>query len=467
MVQNTVPQKIAESRRRGLVNLVVIISDTLRRDYLGCYGNTWVRTPNIDALADESIVLDRCYAGSFPTIPHRADLMTGRFNFPFRPWSPLPADEKPLQVLARRAGYVTALMTDHTQMLAPGYNLHQGFSAIEWIRGQAPDAWKSHRPRLQPPCDPAKLRQPENWLMRYLANIEGRRTEADWFSPQTFAAAMQWLELNRDHERFLLWIDTFDVHEPWTPPRWYVDMYDPGYEGEEVIYPRYDSADYLTDAELHHVRALYAATITMMDRWLGMFLDKLQAVGRWDDTAILFTADHGWYHGEHGLIGKHTVLKPKLGWPYYEEVAHIPALLRIPGREPCRADVLCQPVDLMATMCELLDVKPPPDIHGNSILPYLEGGDRPRTIAITSRMLPTDPEVREYSGITDGRWSLQYAGGNWPAELYDLEADPCQERNVIAEYPDQAKRLHEEHVAYLEELGMSEERLALRRELPL
>ncbi len=447
------------------MNLVVIISDTLRRDYLGCYGNGWVHTPHINALAAASIVLDRCYAGSFPTIPHRADLMTGRYNFPFRPWSPLPPGEKPLQVLARQAGYVTALVTDHTQMLAPGYNLHQGFAAVEWIRGQASDPWRSHRPHLAPPCDPSKLRQPENWLQRYLANIEGRRSEADWFSPQTFTRACEWLELNRDHEAFLLWVDTFDVHEPWTPPRWYVDPYDPGYDGEEVIYPRYDHAGYLTEAELHHVRALYAATITMMDRWLGLFLDKLRAMGRWDDTAILFTADHGWYHGEHGLIGKHTVLEPELGWPMYEEVAHVPAILRLPGREARRHDVLCQPVDLMATGCDLLGLDPPPDLHGRSILPALAGGPGPREIAVTSRLLPAEPDVRVYSAITDGRWTLQYPGADWPAELHDLAEDPDQRANLLAEHRDRAEGLHGAYVAFLTELGTPEERLAPRRKL--
>ncbi|MBC7287666.1 MAG: sulfatase [Armatimonadetes bacterium] len=445
-----------------VLNAVIIISDTLRRDFLGCYGNDWVRTPNIDALAAESIVLDNCFTGSFPTIPHRADLMTGRYNFPFRPWAPLPPDERPIQVAARAAGIITALITDHTQLLAPGYNFHQGFMAVEWIRGQAPDAWRSHKPKLKPPCDPAKLREPGNWLQRYLANIEGRRTEADWFSPQTFTRAMEWLELNYDHDRFLLFIDLFDVHEPWTPPRWYVDMYDPGYDGEEVIYPRYDAAGYLTEAELTHVRALYAATITMMDRWLGMFLDKLQAVGRWDDTAILFTADHGWYHGEHGLIGKHTVLEPKLDWPFYDEVARIPAILKIPGEPPRREGVLCQPVDLMATLCDLLNIQPPQPPHGRSILPALRGQGPIRQLAVTSRALPADPGWRVYSAITDGRWSLQYPGPAWPAELYDRHADPQMERNIIGDYSGEARRLHQAYLDFLAELGTPEEKLRLR-----
>lgn len=448
------------------MNLVVIVSDTLRRDYLGCYGNAWVKTPNIDALAAESIVFDACYVGSFPTIPMRADLMTGKYVFHNVGWAPLQPGYVPFQNLLRANGRVTMMIADHTQFLAPGMNYHQGFTGVEWIRGQANDGWITDPIEFDPPCDLSKLRQPENWLERYMRNISRRRTEADWFSPQTFSKAVDWVEANRSHEKFMLYIDTFDVHEPWTPPQWYVDMYDPGYEGEKAIYPRYDRVGYLTEAELNHVRALYAATITMMDRWLGKFLDKLHDVGLWDKTAICFTSDHGWYHGEHGYIGKHTVLDRKAGWPFYDEVARTPCLLRIPGMEPRRDDTLIQPVDLMPTFCELCGVEAHADIHGTSVLPALNGGEPPRAIAVTSGLLGTDPSVRSYSTITDGRWTLLYAGENADAELYDTRSDPRQQENIIAGNPDVARGLHEQHMELLEQIGMEEERLRLRRAAP-
>src|SRR5262249_18018599 len=152
------------------------------------------------------------------------------------------------------------------------------------------------------------------------------------------------------------YLDTFDVHEPWDPPRWYVDLYDPGYEGDEPVYPRYDRAGYLTEAELRHVRALYAGEITMMDRWVGRVLEKVRDLGLWDQTCIVFMADHGWYFGEHGYIGKHTVLDRRAGWPLYQEVAHIPMLVRVPGLPPGRCDALCQPADLLPTLCELAGI---------------------------------------------------------------------------------------------------------------
>jgi len=117
------------------------------------------------------------------------------------------------------------------------------------------------------PCDPNKLRHKERAVTQYLRNVALRRSEADYFVAQTMTAAAHWLELNYDqHEKFFLHVDTFDPHEPWDPPRWYMDMYDPGYEGEEVTYPVYGPCDYLTEEELKHCRALYAGEAMLVDR---------------------------------------------------------------------------------------------------------------------------------------------------------------------------------------------------------
>jgi arylsulfatase A-like enzyme len=75
------------------MNFILIISDTFRRDHLGCYGNTWIHTPNLDRFAAESVVFDRAYAASFPTVPNRRDVLTGRYTFTYSDWSPLPDSE--------------------------------------------------------------------------------------------------------------------------------------------------------------------------------------------------------------------------------------------------------------------------------------------------------------------------------------------------------------------------------------
>jgi arylsulfatase A-like enzyme len=95
---------------------------------------------------------------------------------------------------------------------------------------------------------------------------------------------MRWLEENVECQPFFLYVDTFDPHEPWDPPQWYVDLYDPGYQGEEVIYPQYAPCDFLSEAEVKHCRALYAGEVTMVDAWVGKLLNRLDDLGLREDT---------------------------------------------------------------------------------------------------------------------------------------------------------------------------------------
>ena len=87
-------------------------------------------------------------------------------------------------------------------------------------------------------------------LVQYLLNMLDRKCDDDWTSAQAFRAAIRFLNDNKGNTPFFLWIDSFDPHEPWDAPQWYVDRYDPGYQGEVVAYPKPGPCDYLTPAEL-------------------------------------------------------------------------------------------------------------------------------------------------------------------------------------------------------------------------
>lgn len=114
------------------MNIVLIVSDTFRRDHLGCYGNDWIHTPNIDNLAKESVMFNNAYAASFPTVPNRRDLVTGRFTFTHSDWSPLPRDEVVLADVLREDGYVTMLIADTPHILKDGYHFDRGFDGWIW-----------------------------------------------------------------------------------------------------------------------------------------------------------------------------------------------------------------------------------------------------------------------------------------------------------------------------------------------
>jgi len=227
------------------MNVILIVSDTFRHDYLGCYGNEWIRTPSLDGFARKATVFDRAYAASFPTVPHRHDLYTGRYTFTYSDWAPLPKNETVLPQALRQTGCVTQLIVDTPHILKDGFNYDRGFDGWLWIRGQENDRYMTAPKEVKLPCEPSKLRKRGVTTTQHLRNVSSRRSESDHFVAQTMTAAMKWLELNyNQHDKFFLHVDTFDPHEPWDPPRWYVDMYDPGYDGEEVVYPVYGPSDY-------------------------------------------------------------------------------------------------------------------------------------------------------------------------------------------------------------------------------
>jgi len=109
------------------LNVIQIVSDTFRRDFLGCYGNDWIHTENLDDLAKQSTVFDRAYIASFPTIPNRHDLFTGRYTFPYSGWAPLPRDEVIISQTLRQVGYTTMLIVDTYHMIKDGFYFDSRF----------------------------------------------------------------------------------------------------------------------------------------------------------------------------------------------------------------------------------------------------------------------------------------------------------------------------------------------------
>ncbi|MFB3890794.1 MAG: sulfatase [Phycisphaerae bacterium] len=484
------------------MNIVFINSDTFRRDHLGLYGNRWISTPNLDRFAAESAVFDRAYAGSFPTVPNRLDVLTGTYVFPYFNWAPLPADAACFPRVLNAAGYVTMMICDTPHILQHGYNFQRDFTAFEWIRGQENDRLRTHPRDVKYPCDPRKIRDAFTsavkgrhdtpTLVQHLRNTADRKTEADCFAARTMQAACDWLEHNHRDGKFFLYVDTFDPHEPWDPPRHYVQMYDPGYEGEEVTYPRYDFCDYMTRRELKHVRALYAGECSMVDRWVGRLLARIDDLGLRDRTLVIFTTDHGFLHGEHGIMGKSIIREEGMARvPLYEEIARIPLIVRHPKmRGGRRFDALVQPPDIAPTILDYAGVDVPEAMHGRSILPLMAGRSRAiRDIAVSSASIFAGKRTYQPSTITAGRWSMFYSNPIESPEqrettravdsigrkeldglfdrlaLFDLMADPGQRRNIARKRPDVVKMLHAKYLKFLAQIGTKPEIIEARREL--
>ena len=418
------------------MNIIVICSDTLRRDRLGCYGCDWIVTPNIDRLASKSTVFDEYFLASFPTIPNRIDTFTGRYTFAYQGWGPLPRELPVLAQILGEAGYVTQLVTDVPHLVDRGRYFDRGFQGWEWIRGQALDRYMTLANKDIKLAD-SDLYRGEGWeTVQHMRNVIRRKDEGDYSVAQTMRRACQWLENNYRAEKFFLWVDTFDPHEPWDPPKYYVDMYDPDYSGRVVTYPDYRQIDCLTTRELEHCHALYCGEVTLVDRWVGYLLVEIENLGLMDNTCIIFTTDHGFYHGEHGKIGKHTLTKKP--WALYEEVCHIPLVVYLPGIKSGRCNVLSQPPDILPTILDLCNIQKPNTIQGESLSPALHGESRPlREIAVCTAALRFNEiqkgeiiTVKTKISLTDGKWSLVF-GGKERKELYNLERDPKQKQSVM------------------------------------
>lgn len=501
------------------MNVVFIISDTFRWDSLRCYSDNHLITPSLDRLADESYIFENAYLGSFPTVPNRHDIMSGKNTSTFAGWQPLPADTITLQQILESVGISTALIADTPHILQRGFNYQRDFGAFEWIRGQENDHYRSHPRTPALPCSPEKLRLRHNSLTHYLRNVSNRRSEADYFCAQTMSRSIDWLEENANEGPFFLWVDTFDPHEPWDPPKEYVDLYNPAFDGEQVTYPHYGFwKDFLAPEELHYCRNLYNGEVSLVDHWVGKLLDKIEALGLRENTAVIFASDHGFLFGEHGLIGKSIITDDGIeSIPPYQEVVRIPLLVRLPGGEGGKRIVaMVQPFDLMPTILELSGVimtEPvagsssvqvlqcgmyaerewrfdPTTLHGQSLLPLIRGEqEKIRDFVVCSNTLTApSPVAAKASIITEEGWSLVYSGAagseeevfriglsavtsmdraalGFDPQLYCLPEDPGQENDLIDDQFEIAQDIHRRYVAYLESLGTDEEYLQHRRKL--
>lgn len=434
------------------MNVIVIVSDSLRRDRLGCYGCDWISTPHIDDLASKSVVFDKYYIASFPTLPYRADVFTGRYTFAYYGWGPLPRSEKVLSECLSQSGYLTQLITDVPHMMNEGRYYERGFNGWEWIRGQSLDKYQTvANCQVRLPYDKSLYRRNGELYRQHLRNTLLRHTEEEYFPAKTIRTASRWLEYNYKTDRFFLWIDLFDPHEPWDPPQWYVDRYDPEYSGRIIPHPDYNECSFLSEEELKHCHALYCGEVTLVDRWVGYILQKIEELGLMKNTCILFLSDHGFYFGEHGKIGKHTIRDNP--WALYEEIAHIPLIVYHPHVAHKRVDLLVQPQDIMSTILEICNIRIPDTVQGKSLFGALSGDQTAiRKVAISTGALHKElSSVETRILVTDGEWSLVF-GHQEENELYDLRIDSKQENNLYSKNQNVADTLYRNIIASLKSI---------------
>ena len=384
-----------------LKNAIVVMFDSLQFNYLGCYGNTWIKTPNFDRLAREGVLFENAYTEGLPTVPCRRAMHTGRFTLPVSGWVGLSSKDTTIADLCWGRPIDTALIFDCPMYRLPKFGYTRGFDKVWFTHGhEADDYFYESDPLLH--YDPRDYVDQESYdayvaktsekaaqytmneVTNYLRQRQHWRGEQDRYVTRTFKKAVEYLENVDRTKQFYLWVDSFDPHEPWDPPSVYkIDVngnydpdmkcpYDPDYTGKDVFLPFSTVVDgVFTEEQLRHVRMLYAELITLCDKQFGLFLDAMRRLGLEENTLLIMVADHGepMGNGEWG----HGIMRKTRPWPY-EELAHIPFIVRGPGIAPGqRINAFVQSVDVAPTVCDWLGIGAHPDMQGKSLLPVLRG----------------------------------------------------------------------------------------------
>lgn len=343
---------------------IVIMMDSLNRHMLDVYNNeSWVKTPNINRLAEKSMVFDNHWIGSAPCMPARRDMFTGRLTFLERTWGAIEPFDVTLPEVLRSNKVFTHMVTDHYHYLEIGGEGYcQIFNTWDMHRGQEGDPLVSRVDAPELPKEYYGQVRPQ-----YELNRQRFKSEEDFTGPKTFKAACDWIDDNRKSDNWLLWVEAFDPHEPFDCPDEFLELYNDDYKGPRFDWSTYKAVTEPSDA-IEHLKKRYAALLTMTDKWMGKLLDKMDEYSLWDDTLVIFTTDHGHFLGEHGFTGKNFMHA-------YNELANIPLLVHLPGsvRAGERIGALTQNIDIMPTVLDYFGFERPAELHGKSWKGLIDG----------------------------------------------------------------------------------------------
>jgi arylsulfatase A-like enzyme len=433
------------------MNVVVICIDTLRYDYLGCYGTDRIDTPNIDRFAERAMRFDAAYCGSFPTVPIRTDAYTGDVNWPRYGWKGPDDDQSVFLDRLREQGYHTGLVLDTSNNVGAG--LHEYYDEYTLIEKPVEDGITEDD--IEVPFPRENVRADADQYVHQMVERSHYAHERDWFGAQTMLAAGDWLEEHADDD-FFLWVDTFEPHEVWDAPEHYTDRYSPTYEGIDYAFPNYGDAEVYSTAELERMKARYAAEVTLTDRWVGHLLDHIQYLDLWDDTMVVLFGDHGMYLGDHGRVGKHTV-DPSDPWPLYDEVAQLPLLVAAPQVDGgTSTEALAQPADIATTVLDVTGCDNE-EFYGRSWVPTLRESTDDGWDAIYTSFYSWDgpgrvENIRSRITVTTPRWSLS-VGPDSPSKLFDRIVDRTQSNDRADEHPEVVSDLEDQLAAFMRERG--------------
>jgi len=471
-------------------NVLLITSDQQHWNTIGAL-NPEIATPNLDRLVAEGTNFTRAYCANPTCTPTRASIITGKYPSQHGAWSlgtKLPETETTIGDILSAQGYATALVGKaHFQPLAgtPEYPSLESYPILHnldfWRRFHGPFYGFDH-------VELARNHTSEAHVGQHYALWLEERGCADWrkyFQPPTGtldrAARHTWAipeefhydawitersnalmaEYHDDDRPFFLWASFFDPHPPYLVPEPWDRLYDAesltvpeGVAGEHKQNPPHfaltqeEQPDFtpwnesghriqgfashrLPEAERRRLVSTYYAMISLMDKYIGKILDRLDELGIADSTIVVFTTDHGHFFGQHGLQAK--------GAFHYEDLIRVPFIARLPGTIPAgrSSSAIQSHVDVAPTILELAGIEVPRMMTGVAQGEVWTGNkEKQRDHAICEfHHEPTTVNLRTY---VDDRYKVTVYQNQTYGELFDLHTDPAEHHNLWNE-PDHAE----------------------------
>lgn len=464
-------------------NILLITSDQHHWMAMG-YNNPDIKTPNLDRLAESGMIFNRAYCPNPTCTPTRASIITGMYPSQHGGYAigvKMPEDVHTIGEDFHQNGYRTALIGKaHFQQLYdhPKYRslesnpLQQnldfwrefngpfyGFDHIELARnhvdefhvGQHYGIWMEEKGFTDwRECfwKPAGTADPQHLTW----NIPEEFHYNTWIAERTNAMLEEYAE-NEDH--FFLWASFPDPHPPYLVPKPWDTMYDP----EKITIPgMFDDEDFSKMPPIHaktqeknpdfseynserginchgvhsHVQnrkelakdiAVYYGMVSMMDKYIGNILDKLEALGLREDTLVVFTTDHGHFHGHHGLIAK--------GPFHYEDMIKVPFIASLPKNIPAqtKTESMLSLVDLAPTFLSYCGIEIPRSMTGVDQKAVFTGKETQARdcIIVENNHQPGILNIKTY---VDKRYKISVYMNKDYGELFDLEADPNETKNL-------------------------------------
>lgn len=438
-------------------NILWICTDQQRFDTLGCYGNSFVRTPNIDRLAENGALFENAYCQSTICSPSRTSFLTGRYPRTtkcMQNGQNIPENEVLISRLLSEAGYTCGLSGKfHLSACHPSVSkgmerrINDGYDLFHW----------SHHPGEDWPVN-----EYSNWLRskgkRYkpekitecnhvVYGPDAEDHQATWCTDK----AIEFMEAHENKQQpWLFSVNIFAPHHPFDPPKSYLKRYldilddipEPNYvEGELNDKPEVQKRDHrgayanpnlypycnMSDLDHKYTRAAYWAMCDLIDDQVGRMMETLEKTGQLENTIVIFMSDHGELLGDHGIYLK--------GPHFYEESVHVPLIISYPEKikENKRESALVELIDLAPTLLEAAGIDKYPGMQGKSLWPLIQGEEhnhREDVYCEVNEARVVGNTLGNGSMIRTKSHKLVVHQGKNEGELYDLESDPTETINL-------------------------------------